>query len=180
MLFSLAACGSTYPPTATNEPKSLEITQNNQVTSKEDSERKVKVKVYDSYGDIRVHFLDVGQGDCSFIEFGNGETMLIDAGNAHNAADIIQYIKDLNYHAAIRGNRRVLFMQYIIDRFEGDFAICETEKMEFIEIHKSKIPVSAKEGDVLVKENNAYRISENRTAERKKCIDEKLKKLFVD
>lgn len=71
-------------------------------------------------------------------------------------------------------------MKYIIDRFEGEFAVCETEKKEFIEIHKSAIPATAKEGDTLVRENNIYRISENETAERKKRIDDKLKKLFVD
>ena len=44
-----------------------------------------------------VHYLDVGQGDCTFIELSNGQTMLIDARNPQNGADIVNYIKSLQY-----------------------------------------------------------------------------------
>ena len=44
-------------------------------------------------GDLKISYLDVGQGDCSFIQLPNGETVLIDAGNQKNGVDIIQYIK---------------------------------------------------------------------------------------
>lgn len=49
------------------------------------------------YGDMRVHYLDVGQGDCAFIELSNGQTMLIDARNPQSRADIVNYIKSLQY-----------------------------------------------------------------------------------
>lgn len=48
-------------------------------------------------GEIVAHFLDVGQADSTFIELPNGETMLVDAGNTKNGAQIIKYIKSLNY-----------------------------------------------------------------------------------
>lgn len=41
----------------------------------------------------RLHFIDVGQGDCEFIE-SNGEYMLIDAGEAENAEKIKAYLKE--------------------------------------------------------------------------------------
>lgn len=44
-----------------------------------------------------VHYLDVGQGDSTFIELANGQTMLIDAANEWNADDIIAYIKNEGY-----------------------------------------------------------------------------------
>ena len=53
--------------------------------------------VYSNYGDMRVHYLDVGQGDCTFIELGNGQTMLIDARNPQSRAEIVNYIKSLQY-----------------------------------------------------------------------------------
>lgn len=46
-------------------------------------------------GNIRVHFLDVGQGDCTLIELPDDKIMLIDAGNKENGDDIVSYIKML-------------------------------------------------------------------------------------
>lgn len=48
-----------------------------------------------SQGEMRVHFLDVGQGDSIFIELPDQKTMLIDAGESKNADDIIGYIASL-------------------------------------------------------------------------------------
>lgn len=46
---------------------------------------------------LKVHFLDVGQGDCIFVQLPNGHTMLIDSGERGNAQNIISYITDLGY-----------------------------------------------------------------------------------
>lgn len=48
-------------------------------------------------GKLVINYLDVGQGDSSFIELPNGKTMLIDAGNPENGEDIRKYIKSKNY-----------------------------------------------------------------------------------
>lgn len=45
--------------------------------------------------DIRVHYIDVGQGDCIFVELTGGKNMLIDAGNPENGSDIADYIRKL-------------------------------------------------------------------------------------
>ena len=64
---------------------------------REELEIEVAENIYSTYDLMRVHFIDVGQGDCSFIELGNGQTMLIDAGNPEDGDDIVEYIKDLQY-----------------------------------------------------------------------------------
>ena len=47
---------------------------------------------------VIAHYIDVGQGDASFIELPNGEVMLIDAGIASSSEKIIDYIKNLGYN----------------------------------------------------------------------------------
>jgi len=63
------------------------ITSLNQTTSTQNLQSKLKV-----------HFLDVGQGDSEFIELPNGQTMLIDAGNLNNGNGIVSYIKNLKHN----------------------------------------------------------------------------------
>lgn len=46
---------------------------------------------------LKVHYLDVGQGDSIFIELPNNETMLIDAAESYQSENIINYLKNLNY-----------------------------------------------------------------------------------
>ena len=44
---------------------------------------------------LKVHYLDVGQGDCTFIEFPDDTTMMIDASIASYSEHIIKYVQDL-------------------------------------------------------------------------------------
>lgn len=46
---------------------------------------------------LKVHYLDVGQGDSEFLELPNGQTMLIDAGVSERGAGIVSYINGLGY-----------------------------------------------------------------------------------
>lgn len=68
---------------------------------RKDLEVKVASGVNSNYGLMRVHFIDVGQADSTFIELGNGQTMLIDAGRLGDASTIISYIKNLQYSSII-------------------------------------------------------------------------------
>lgn len=47
--------------------------------------------------DINITFLDVGQGDSSFIEFADGKCMLIDAGVSKSSDLIIDFINNKGY-----------------------------------------------------------------------------------
>ncbi|NLI89989.1 MAG: DUF3006 domain-containing protein [Epulopiscium sp.] len=70
-------------------------------------------------------------------------------------------------------------MKVIIDRFEGDYAICEMEDKSIIDIKKDSLPVGAKTGDVLiVKEDKRVVIDKEGTKERKKRIEELTKNMW--
>ena len=60
----------------------------------------------------------------------------------------------------------------IIDRFEGDCAVVETD-LEIINIPRSELPANAKEGDVL-----KLVIDTDTTNERKKQIGKMMDSLF--
>ena len=62
-------------------------------------------------------------------------------------------------------------MKVTIDRFEGEFAVCEQEDRTMINIRKDNIPQEAKEGDILIIEGESISINTARTAERKKRIN---------
>ena len=63
-------------------------------------------------------------------------------------------------------------MRVIIDRFEGDFAVCEQENKEFINIEQKRIPATAKEGDVLLVEEDDIRLDVGETEARRRKIKE--------
>ena len=48
-------------------------------------------------GEMRLHFLSVGQGDCTIVEFPDGSALVVDAGDGSFANDdyIVRYIKGL-------------------------------------------------------------------------------------
>lgn len=45
---------------------------------------------------LKVHFIDVGQGDSTLFEFSDGKTMLIDAGENEMGGTVCDYIKERN------------------------------------------------------------------------------------
>ena len=47
---------------------------------------------------IKIHFIDVSQGDSIFIELPNNETMLIDAGESSKEKIVSEYINTLGYN----------------------------------------------------------------------------------
>lgn len=73
---------------------------------------------------LKVHYLDVGQGDSIFIELPNNETMLIDAAESYQSENIINYLKNLNYQKIdyVIGTHphtdHIGGLKYIINTFE--------------------------------------------------------------
>lgn len=69
-------------------------------------------------------------------------------------------------------------MKYIIDRFEGTYAVCEDEKKNMVNIPKYKLPMEAKEGDLLIDDNGIIRIDDREADENRKKMNQMMSKLF--
>ena len=62
-------------------------------------------------------------------------------------------------------------MKVTIDRFEGNFAVCERPDRTMININKDELPPGVKEGDILVIEGDTVKVDPAAKDQRKKNID---------
>lgn len=69
-------------------------------------------------------------------------------------------------------------IKVIIDRFEGQYAVCEKDDKSMIDIERTRIPVSAKEGDVLKILGDTITIDKAETDIRKKEVENLTKSLW--
>ena len=70
-------------------------------------------------------------------------------------------------------------MEFVIDRFEGEFAVLENEDGGFQNIKKSLLPQNAKESDCVIFKDGKYTISKEKTESLKQEIDDLMEDLFV-
>lgn len=68
---------------------------NNNIENTLDSKNLISVYEEDI---IKVHYIDVGQGDATFVELPNKETMLIDAGEKEFGKTVHAYIEECGYN----------------------------------------------------------------------------------
>ena len=69
-------------------------------------------------------------------------------------------------------------MRVIIDRFEGEYAVCEKDDRTMINIKKSRLPANAKEGDVLVITGDVIKFDTTETLKRKRESEKLIDELF--
>jgi len=69
-------------------------------------------------------------------------------------------------------------MQLTIDRFEGDFAVCEREDGTHVDILRAALPAEAREGSVLVRENDAWALDPCAEQERRARLFRRQEGLF--
>lgn len=69
-------------------------------------------------------------------------------------------------------------MTYTVDRFEGEFAVLETEDRTTIQVPRANLPPSAKEGSVLVNDAGKWAVSDPKTAEKARRIRTKVNLLW--
>ena len=68
--------------------------------------------------------------------------------------------------------------RYIIDRFEGETAVCETQDVETIAINRADLPDNVREGMVIRRENGVYFADEQETKSRQERIRNLLKRVI--
>lgn len=69
-------------------------------------------------------------------------------------------------------------MKFIIDRFEGSFAVCEDEDGRMKNIERNLISGNPKEGDIIEKQGEIYNINPEETEKRKKEVEELMKDMW--
>ena len=65
-----------------------------------------------------------------------------------------------------------------IDRFEGDYAVLETEE-GMVNIHRAHLPSSAREGDVVTYSNGGYSVDREATDDLRAEVRSRLHKLLT-
>lgn len=68
----------------------------------------------------------------------------------------------------------------IIDRLEGNVAVCETETGAMTEIELRKLPEGAREGSVLAYDGKNYTLDISTETTKRAHIQKKMDDLFID
>lgn len=68
--------------------------------------------------------------------------------------------------------------RYVVDRIEGEIAVCENEDMTFVNINISALPEGIKSGDCITEEKGVYSFDEKATENKRREIDSLLNDIF--
>lgn len=87
--------------------------------------------------EMRVHFLSVGEGDCTIVEFPEGDALVVDGGNGsfQNTEHLVRYLKGL-------GSPRLTL---IATHTDCDHAAGLSELFDMFEVDKLYLPVGGSE-----------------------------------
>jgi len=69
-------------------------------------------------------------------------------------------------------------MIVVVDRFEGDYAVCEKEDRTMTNIERRRLPKGVREGDVLVVEGDTVRVDRNGTSRRQREVKKLMNNLW--
>ncbi|OCA90164.1 DUF3006 domain-containing protein [Pradoshia sp. D12] len=69
-------------------------------------------------------------------------------------------------------------MILIVNRIEGNLAVCEKTDKSMVDVELSKLPVDVREGDILIEKDGNYKLDLTQTERRKKRVQDLLEDLF--
>lgn len=102
ILITLVLIGAFSPrgPTASNDTAAHNSASIMQATQGQDeASRQSDAEVQESQpqlGDLKAHFIDVGQGDSELVQLPDGKWMLIDAGDSEHGRTVVNYLRAQN------------------------------------------------------------------------------------
>jgi len=108
---------------------------------------------------LKIHFIDVGEGDSVFIEAPSGKNALIDAGNSITGFKVMKYLSDRN----IDKINHLIFTHPHLDHIGGSFFIVQNFQVEKIYDNAQDLSQLIAEEDIyrwyheLVRKNSNYR-----------------------
>ena len=70
--------------------------------------------------------------------------------------------------------------RYVVDRIEGEAAVCEAEGQTTVEIALRDLPKGVREGDFLVFDGKGYTIDKAGTEAQRRKVERLMDELFVD
>lgn len=91
-------------------------------------------------GELRIHFLDVGQGDCSIIELPDGKVMMIDGGDGRASTEktVLRYLNAL----------KINVIDYlIVTHADADHCGSLDKVLKYKKVLKAYLPLSSPEND---------------------------------
>ena len=109
---------------------------------------------------LKIHFLDVGEGDSILIEAPNGEAALIDAGNLITGLDIVKYLEKNNIYEL----EHLIFTHPHLDHIGGAFFVLQMVGAENVYDNGENLLELAKRSDVyrwyndLARKSNKYSV----------------------
>ena len=69
-------------------------------------------------------------------------------------------------------------MRLIVDRIEGNLAVCEKSDKSMVDIELKKLPKNVRAGDVLIEKAGKYEFDLTETEKRKKRVQALMDELF--
>lgn len=69
-------------------------------------------------------------------------------------------------------------MQYIVDRIEEDYVVCEDDHKQMHDFKKIVLPANVKEGDVIIEQDGRFEIDFDKTEERSRYIRSLMEELW--
>jgi len=111
---------------------------------------------------LKIHFLDVGEGDSILIEAPNGEKALIDAGNLITGSKVVKYLNKKNIYDL----DHLIFTHPHLDHIGGAFFILQMIEVKNIYDNGEDLLALTKGSDIyrwygdLVRKSNKYSVLE--------------------